>query len=1181
MQDKKSIPRFSSFKPPPQASKPDPTSDRRSKTSQQDDRDSRRSQASRSERRSRSPRRTDRNERDRSSGRYARTKGRHHSLSRDRCRSRDRQQSHGLRGSRRPKAESQDEPHALRALSEVNKEPDADEHDLFIIDRRGDRHNITYGATHRYAVPNFRRAGSGRVIGISTRYSIDREHRESDTLILRTREQAIADGSRSKTTRLMYKDFTQPTQLFRLKTDSTSDVGLEYMQDFIQFDSTTHHNLHDDNDSNDERHAYRSIHGKAKDEDVIPGELEVLPDSKTLELDIQVDIDANRKARNAELSRAVESHPTDVAAWLELIDHQDTLISGSRDDSRSFTYAERQGLAEVKLSLYEKALKKVGESPHRDRLLLGRLYEGAKQWDRVILLAEWKGTLKENPSFISLWVKYLDFRQTDFHDFAFEQCNAVFLDCLSLNASSPANPYKMQVQCYLFLRFTLFLRESGYIELSVGLWQAALEFTCFRPSSFAESNEKECALSSFANFWESEVARIGEPGATGWRNAASIDIDPNNHAYELEVDTTNILTSWAKAERERLLHCQMPARSIDDFKPGMDDAYMVVLLSDLQNILPLFWDMNNLDDLIDSFLYFCHLPHLTVPQNAPTTRLWGGDNFVRNEIVDNARVDLSPWISFQGDNFPATKLPFSFPVSNFLHTTNTMFAAPGEWFSSLEAWAKNTSSKSSVINPSWVRQTLRTLAEILPTDNELAECALAVEFSCDRDAAKKLAKRLLKTRSSNLGLYNCFALMQSRTGAQSTADHVWSTALTMSKDFKDCDKIDCGLLWSSWTWEYLHRGDFVRASYVLHAMLSQNLDLASFAAASDPVQFNATSMLRIQSLLNEFQERALAYRKPQVYTSYTDCLALLLYVVEGSFEASLNIYVSAVLKLRSLPVQEENMKAFTAELLHQSRARLIYFHVERKGNFKPIQIHNLLKESISIFPHNTLFLSLFMWNEARFPIFDRIRDIQVLTRSTDPDSRYRLDGEFGLRGIAQSTPISTHLFSIYNELCRPIFTGSTAHSTRAAFEKAIGEHSALASIRPGDKDTHYSFDVDSARSNLAIWKLYIFFELNQTRDIHAAKAVFYRAIRACPWSKELIMLAFEHLREDLVQGQSRIQSGKQITARGFTFDELCQLYNLLIDRQLRVHLNIQNEIFDALALRRMASESAERPEDSP
>ena len=1064
-------------------------------------------------------------------------------------------------------------------MSEVKNQYDTGEPDLFIIDRRGDRHNITYGATHRYAVPAFRRAGSGRVIGINTRYMIDREHRDTDSLILRTREQGLADGARIKSTRLMSKSSTQPTRLFRLREDDTGNAALEHMQDFIEFDSATKPNFNYNSDSGDERHAYRSIHGKAKDEDVIPGELEALPDPKALERDIQIDIDADRKARNAELSRAIDSNPTDVASWLRLIDHQDMLILGSRDESRSFTYAERQSLAEVKLSLYEKALKKVGESHHKDRLLLGRLYEGAKSWDAEKLLGQWKDTLKKNSAFISLWVKYLDFRQTDFRDFAFEQCMAVFLECLSLNTSSAASPHKMQVQCYLFLRLTLFVREAGYVELAVGLWQGVLEFTCFMPSSFAESNDKEGALSSFAEFWESEVARIGEVGAVGWRKAASSDVDPAAHAYKTKVESTDLLTSWAAAERERVLDCQMPSRSIDEFKSGMDDPYTVVLFSDLQNVLPFFWDLNNLDELIDSFLYFCHLPHLTVTQNALTTRLWSGDNFVRNEFVDNTQNNLSPWISSQPGNPQSSKSPFCFPVPNFIHATDTMFATPKKWFSSFQAWADDMSSESSIINPGWVRQTLRSLAELHTADNELAEYALAVDFACDREAAKKFAKRLLRTRSSNLRLYNCFALMQSRTGAQSTADHVWSTALSMSKDFEDYDKIDCGLLWNSWTWEFLQCEDFGRASYVLHAMLSQKIDLAPFSTAPDPIQFNATSKLRVQNILRESQERALAYRKFQVYASYTDCLALLLYIVEGSFEASLDVYASAVLKLRGLPVQEESTKAFSAELLHQSRARLIYFHVERRGKFKPVQIHNLLTESISLFPHNTLFLSLFMWNETRFPIFDRIRDISALTKSTDPDSRYRLDGDFGLRGIAsQSTPISTHLFSIYNELCRPVFTGGTAHSARAAFEKAIGEHSALASIKPGDKDTHHSFDVDSARSNITLWKIYILFELHQTRDINAAKAVFYRAIRACPWSKELLMLAFEQLRDDLVQHDPKSLDRKRSKHTGFGFDDLCQLYNVFIEMQLRIHLNIQNDILDVLAQRRGASEE---PEDSP
>lgn len=1068
----------------------------------------------------------------------------------------------------------------------VSTQASSGDAEIFIVDRKGDRHNLTYGATHRYAAPTYRRVGGGRVMGVGVRYLIDREHRDTDTLILRTKDQGYSSTSRTKATKLLSTGFNQPTQLFRVRNGDKTHSALEHKKDFIPFDAELLQDPGDnadDVDSGDERQTYRSIHGKAKTEDDVPSGFEAMPDSTAREQDDWIDLDADRKARNAQLSRAIDTHPTDVASWLRFIDHQDLLILGPGEESRALTYAERQSVADVKLALYEKALKKVGNNPQKDRLLLGRLQEGAQLWEIKKLLTQWKETLENNPNFISLWVKYLDFRQTDFQDFAFEQCMAIFVECLKLNASSVIGTHKVEVQCYLFLRLTLFLREAGYVELAVGLWQAVLEFTCFQPSSFAERGDEQGALSSFTDFWDSEVARIGEEGASGWRKGMSSEVDPVTHTYQCEVVSSELLETWAGAERERTLDCRLPSRSLDEFKPDMEDPYTVVLFSDLQGVLPLFWDLDSSDQLLDSFLYFCHLPHLTISHNASTTRLWSGDSFVRNEFVDNAQSGLSLWIpSKTDDDSQASVTPFSFPLPKYLHTTDTLFAAPESWFSSLQSWVSHTAGEASIINSDWVRRTLRALVELHTTDDELAEYLLAVEFACDRDGAKRFAKRLLKTRSSNLRLYNSYALMQSRAGAQSTANHVWSTALSMSTDFGDYDKVDCGLLWKSWLWEFIQCGDLTRASYVLQAMPLQRIDLDLFSTASEPVQFNATSMLRMQNFLHESQERALAYRKSQVYTAYTDCLAILLYITEHSYDAVLDVYASAVLKLRELPLEEENMKAFTAELLHQARARLIYFHIERKGKFKPSQIHDLLKESISLFPHNTIFQSLFMWNESRFPVFDRIRDIRDLTKSTDPDSRYQLDGPFGSTALTRQTvPISTHLFSIYNELCRPVFTGFTAHSARAAFEKAIGAHSSSTSLRPSEKHARHSFDIDSARSNLTIWKLYILFELNHTHDVRAAKAVFYRAIRACPWSKEIVMLAFEHLRYDLVQ-QSPRQRGltpkNKPKEHGLGFDDLRQVYNVSIEKQLRVHLNIQSDIFEILAQRPGSSEA---PHDSP
>lgn len=986
--------------------------------------------------------------------------------------------------------------------------------------------------------------------------------------------------SRTKSTRPLSRKHKQPTQLFRLRDQDYSSSPLEHEKDFLQLDSGYHPNGDqiDEFDSGDERHGYRSIHGKAKEEDDVPAGTELVPDEGMREQDIQVDFDADRKARSAELSRAIDSHPTDVASWLRLIDHQDTMILSAGEEARPLTFAERRSVCDVKLLLYDKALRQVGDNPRKDRLLLGRLHEGAHIWDSHTLLDEWKGTLKKHPGFISLWVKYLDFRQTDFQGFAFQPCMATFLDCLTLNASAAAGSFRMQVQCYLFLRLTLFIRDAGYLELAVGLWQAVLEFTCFQPSSFAEKGDVQEPLSSFLAFWESEVARIGEEGATGWRNGPGTDIDPATHSFRVEIDPSHLFLAWSREERRLNNACRIPSRSVDEFESGLDDPYSVVLFSDLKDILPLFWGLDTSDELIDSFLYFCHLPHLTVSQNISTTRLWSGDNFLRNELMDNTHTSFGQWISSNSEGSQALASPFLFPHPNFLHTTDTIFASPGDWFASFQSWKVNIMSGESSIDTEWVRRVLRSLVEIHTTDDELAEYVLALEFVCDPDAAKKYSKRLLKTRSSNLRLYNSFALMQWHTGSESAAIHVWSMALSMSKDFEEYDKIDCGLLWASWLWVSFSSGDTARTRQILSAMTSTQIDIKTFST-SDPVQIGATDFLRLQHILRESQERALAYRKGQVYTAYTDCSALFRYLTQDSLEVALEVYASAVTKLRDLPTQEESTKAFIAELLHQSRARLVFLHVERKGKYKPREIHKILKESISLFPHNTIFLSLFMWNESRFPIFDRIRDIRALTRNAHPDHRYCLDGNSGLpASTPQATPISTHIFSIYNELCRPVFTGSTVHSIRAAFEKAIGEYPTLSS-RPGDKDARHTFAMDSARSNLSIWKLYILFELQRNQDVGAAKAVFYRAIRACPWSKELIMLAFEHLRDDLITENHprQPQRKKQLQHTGLGFDELRQLYNILIEKQLRVHVDISNVIADIARQRSLVSEEAEAP----
>lgn len=227
----------------------------------------------------------------------------------------------------------------------------------------------------------------------------------------------------------------------------------------------------------------------------------------------------------------------------------------------------------------------------------------------------------------------------------------------------------------------------------------------------------------------------------------------------------------------------------------------------------------------------------------------------------------------------------------------------------------------------------------------------------------------------------------------------------------------------------------------------------------------------------------------------------------------------------------------------------------------------MLQDSLSLFPHNTIFLSLFTWNESRFNILDRIRNVNLLTKNSE--SRYTLDNYYALSAAAaQTVPITTHLLSIWSELCRPTWAGSTHHSTRAAFEKALGENMNRDSMKPYDKQMRNNIGTGSARTNLMTWKLYIIFEVYHAQDIDAAKAVFYRAIRACPWSKQLFMLAFQYLQHDKIRHIIPINSN----ATGFLFDDLRQLYYAMTEKQLRIHVDIEDGIQALLAERQNSFE---------
>ena len=68
----------------------------------------------------------------------------------------------------------------------------------------------------------------------------------------------------------------------------------------------------------------------------------------------------------------------------------------------------------------------------------------------------------------------------------------------------------------IFYRYCLFLRDSGYREKALTTLQAMLEFNLFCSPTLMNA-PRETQMASFEEYWEGCGARLGFPGALGWK----------------------------------------------------------------------------------------------------------------------------------------------------------------------------------------------------------------------------------------------------------------------------------------------------------------------------------------------------------------------------------------------------------------------------------------------------------------------------------------------------------------------------------------------------------------------------------------------------------------------------------------------------------------------------------------
>lgn len=156
-----------------------------------------------------------------------------------------------------------------------------------------------------------------------------------------------------------------------------------------------------------------------------------------------------------------------------------------------------------------------------------------------------------------------------------------------------------------------------------------------------------------------------------------------------------------------------------------------------------------------------------------------------------------------------------------------------------------------------------------------------------------------------------------------------------------------------------------------------------------------------------------------------------------------------------------------------------------------------LVKFIGYFPQNTILLSLLEWSDSSLRVVDETRALLYDKIIVPPNDC-----------------VSSRIFAIQHELnC-----GNT-NTTKAAFEHAVTS--------------------DACKSSVQVWISYIRFCQSHKELRPKAKEIFYRALRHCPWSKDIMMEAFGTLIRDMES------------------EELRSVYNTMTSKGIRIHVDME------------------------
>ncbi|KAI4740633.1 DUF1740-domain-containing protein [Aureobasidium sp. EXF-12298] len=948
---------------------------------------------------------------------------------------------------------------------------------LFVADGKGDQQNVAYERLHKYSIPAYHRAGYGNILGFHLRFKIDRAESTLDKVV-------ITDKS------AIHKQIPQRLLLKRQRNQELSapqvrDADeLDLAEDFVVFPPST--TDHDHQFMDDGYDSFKYLSQSTDVDSHNPRQGEILHEASAAELQI--------RQRNIQFVRATKSDPSDVQAWINLANHQEHLVSPGAD-AQSLTNTERQTLADMRIAIYEKALKHfpVSEASKYERLVLALLHEASLAWDVQKYIHKLQEILEQHPENFSIWTRYLNACQANPVDFHFEDVKAFFIRSLRTLSSKTKAGHELETRnmlLYLILRYTIFLLDTGYDELSIATWQALCEYHLFRPEHLA-SGEDSHVLAAFEQFWENENPRFGEVGAQGWLATSEGDamafgsqISPPKE----EFDPKLAFKSFSALERTTGKFLQFPGRTMND--TGADDPFHIVFFSDIRDVVESTAAGFDHLDLLDAMLCYLGLPSVSLSMTTGKDTLpqpkWRSDILLQHGLLQ-----LNPPAS-EGSRVNGQR------IDNYQTSTDLLFSRVFQdlLVPASEEDAHNQQPTQEVML--FARRVLSSMVKHFPNNDDLAEYYLAFMLSCFPKEASKVAKSILKQRPSSPRLYNACATIAAKLGQTERAAQIWSGAINMKDSFSHAAQEELVLLWRGWIWCDLEAN---QPDTALSHLASFGSDVVVENIGSNLIS-SATS-LRLRNAFRDGFEHALGQSQSKLAALNAEMLALVAYLTEPE---ALQASVESVHEQCNAAQQRLSNDHALIEMLHQVKAAIIAYHIRQRQPYRPAFVRFELETSIARFPDNTIFLEMYRDNEVRFRLDDRVRSIlktQVLTHG--------------------QSPLVTWSFTINQELLRykSQSSGSTAESLLWVmwfrFEKQAAQAEATKRFAVGKRS------------------------VTERNLFDKLKHVFLSGLHHLPWSKNWVLLGLETFdRDDELRWSTQ---------------DLKRLYDVLVERELRIRVD--------------------------